>query len=542
MSSTVVTRFAPSPTGYLHIGGARTALFNWLLARSLGGKFLLRIEDTDLARSTEQAAAQLLADLKWLGLHWDNPELVYQSKRTAIYNALIDRLIAEGKAYKAYESSEELDALRKQAEREKRAFIYRRRDIPQETLRQYESEGRPHVVRFAMPVRDYSFRDVVLDKDVVQPAAQVQDFVIRKTDGMPTYHFAVVVDDAEMGVTHILRGQEHTLNTINHIALQEALGYPRPTYGHLPIILNADGSKMGKRDRDKKVRLSALMWLKNKQQTPAELARLTGLAEDRLNTWLEQTTTQLDIPEHQRVMAVVGLKESDLPEILVNDFRKNGYVPEVLLNFLALMGWSPGGDREQMSIAEMTQLFAIAGIGKSNARFARDKLMSFNTDFCAKAPLERLIPAMRDYLAANPESPLNRACDAQLGELIDMKRGFRTLREVDEKSAFMLLPDDAVTYDPAAVEKVLRKQEGFAVLTEMRPILAGLADWTLPAIDGAINAYCQQKNLGMGKVAQPIRVAVSGGTISPPIGNTLAFLGKEATLRRIDKCLAAKPE
>ena len=221
-TDTVMTRFAPSPTGYLHVGGARTALFDWLLARRLGGKFLLRIEDTDLNRSTEQACTQLLEDLRWLGLLWDNSELVFQSKRTGIYNERIDRLIDQGKAYKAYETSEELAGLRKEAEKHKRAFIYQRPN--DERMRQYASEGRPHVVRFVMPVRDYRFDDAVLGPDQGVPASQVQDFVIRKSDGMPTYHFAVVVDDAAMGITHVLRGQEHLLNTVNHIALQEALG------------------------------------------------------------------------------------------------------------------------------------------------------------------------------------------------------------------------------------------------------------------------------------------------------------------------------
>ena len=205
MSAKVVTRFAPSPTGYLHVGGARTALFNWLLARHHGadGKFLLRMEDTDLARSTEQATAQVLEDLRWLGLHWDNEQLVYQSKRAKVYDQIIDSLLARGLAYKAYDTREELDAMRKTAEREKKQFVYRR-DPSQRTPPQ--SDDRPHVVRFATPIKEYRFHDVVLGKEVVQPIDEVQHFVIRKEDGMSTYHFAVVVDDADMGITHILRG------------------------------------------------------------------------------------------------------------------------------------------------------------------------------------------------------------------------------------------------------------------------------------------------------------------------------------------------
>src|SRR5579862_1702208 len=234
---TIVTRFAPSPTGYLHVGGARTALFNWLLARHSGGKYLLRIEDTDVARSTEEATRQLVEDLRWLGLEWDNPELVYQSRRLPVYNAIIEDLMARGLAYKAYETNEELDAQRKQAERAKRQYRYRRPTLTAEQIRQYESENRPHVVRFAMAMKEYRFDDAVLGPNQGFGVGEVQDFVIRKSDGMPTYHFGVVVDDHDMGITHVLRGQEHLLNTCNHIALQEALGYPRPIYAHLPVIL-----------------------------------------------------------------------------------------------------------------------------------------------------------------------------------------------------------------------------------------------------------------------------------------------------------------
>ena len=537
----VVTRFAPSPTGYLHVGGARTALFNWLLSRHTGCRFLLRIEDTDLARSTEQAMLQLLDDLRWLGLHWDNPQLVFQSKRKHIYDSIIDDMIRRGLAYKAYETREELDALRKEAEKRKQAFIYRRGPLTDEQARQYESENRPHVVRFRMPVKDYTFRDFVLDKEVTLAADQVQDFVIRKTDGMPTYHFAVVVDDAEMGITHILRGQEHLLNTINHLGLQEALGYARPTYGHLPIILNVDGSKMSKRDRDKKIRHHANLWLKNTRTDIVGLATAAGLLFERVREWLEDTTKQLDIPEQSAIMRVVGLRESDLPEILVHDFRKNGYLPEVLLNFLALLGWNPGGDREHMTVDEMVQLFKLEDIGKSNARFNREKLLAFNTEACAAATPDRLLSAMRDFLAANPDSPLNQADDASLSRVIRMKPGVHILREIDDQSRFFFIPDDQIVYAPDAVDKVLRKNnnQGLTSLREIRSILSAAPDWTAHTLETAVKQYGEQHQLGLGKVAQPIRVAISGTTVSPPIFESLEFLGRPRTLARIDRCLAA---
>jgi glutamyl-tRNA synthetase len=540
MATNVVTRFAPSPTGYLHVGGARTALFNWLLARHTGGKFLLRIEDTDLARSTERAGAQLLEDLKWLGLTWDNAELVYQSRRLPIYDRIIGELISRGQAYKAFETREELMALQKESERHKRSYIYRRPTLTAEQLRQYESENRPHVVRFAMPVKDYRFDDAVLGPGQGVGPDQIQDFVIRKSDGMPTYHFAVVVDDAEMGITHVLRGQEHLLNTVNHIALQEALGYPRPVYAHLPVILAPEtGEKLSKRDRDRKIRQRAHEWMRSQKKSAADLATGAALSEVRVTDWLASDKKQFDLSEQPLVMKVIGLKDSDLPEIMVHDFRKSGYLPETLNNFLALLGWSPGGDRERMSMDDLIELFSLEGVGKSNAKFNREKLIAFNTEAAAAASPERLIPAFRDYLRANPQSPLNAATDEQLAMVLHIKKGFRIFREVDEPSRFLFIPDEQIQFDPDAVEKILKKQDGqgLAALKELRPILAGASEWTTAALDALVKQYAEQKKLGLGKVAQPLRVAVSGTTISPPIFESLEFLGREHTLARIDRCI-----
>jgi glutamyl-tRNA synthetase len=541
MSTPIITRFAPSPTGYLHVGGARTALFNWLLARHSGGKFLLRIEDTDLARSTEQATLQLLEDLKWLGLNWDNAELVYQSKRLPIYNKIIDDLMERGLAYKAYETNEELDAQRKQAERAKRQYRYRRPTLTDAQIRQYESDGRPHVVRFAMPVKEYRFDDAVLGPNQGFGAGEVQDFVIRKSDGMPTYHFGVVVDDAEMGITHILRGQEHLLNTCNHIALQEALGYARPTYAHLTVILAAEsGAKLSKRDRDQKIRKRVGEVMRSAKRPAADIAAAAGIAEERLSDWYANDAKQLDLSEQPRVMKAVGLREADLPEIMVHDFRRNGYLPEVLNNFLALLGWSPGGDRERMSMDELVQLFSLEGVGKANAKFNRDKLMAFNTEANAAAPTPRMVAALRDYLILHPDSPLGSASDADLERVLKMNHGFHILYEVDDKSRFLFVPDDQIEYQPDAVEKVLKKNDsqGAGALRDVRPVLEAVEAWDAAHIEQAVKGFCDQKQLGLGKVAQPIRVAVSGSAVSPPIFDTLEFLGKQRTLARIDRCLA----
>lgn len=536
---TVVTRFAPSPTGYLHVGGARTALFNWLLARHTGGKFLLRIEDTDLARSTDDATRQLLEDLRWLGLHWDNAELVYQSKRLHVYNKLIDELIARGQAYEAWESGEELDAMRQQAQRAKRPFIYKRPTYTPDLLKRFGDEGRRPVIRFAMPVKEYRFHDLTLGKDVVQSPHEVQDFVIRKGDGMPTYHFGVVVDDAEMGVTHVLRGLEHLLNTVNHIALQEALGYRRPIYAHLSVMLNPEtGEKLSKRDRDRRIRKRAQDWMRSTKRSVDDVAAACGLASSRLSDWLNTDTMQLDLSEQPKVMAVVGLTEADLPEVMIHDFRRNGYVPEVLLNFLALQGWSAGGDREQLTVEEMVQLFSLDRINSANPKFNREKLKSFSTDFFAKAAPDRLVSAMRDYLSVNPDSPLKSATDEELAKLLHMNAGFHVLREVEEKSRFFFTPDEQTENAPEAVEKVLMKndRQGLKALMAVRPILAGAGEWKAANLEAAVKSYCESSGLGLGKVAQPIRVAVSGTAVSPPIFESLEFLGRERTLARIDRC------
>ncbi len=537
----MITRFAPSPTGYLHVGGARTALFNWLLARHHGGQFFLRIEDTDRLRSTDEACAQLLEDLRWLGLHWDNPNLMYQSKRLAIYDSIIADLIKRGLAYEAYETPEELDAMRKQAESAKKSFTYRKRALSSADLARYRGEGRTPVVRFVMPVVEHRFRDAVLGKEIAMPAEEAQDFVIRKADGMPTYHFAVVVDDAEMGITHILRGQEHLKNTFYHIALQSALGYPRPIYGHLSIIMNIDGSKMSKRDGDKRIRRAAQDWLKKAGKSINTLEEKAHIAFSRIAEWLGDDSRQLDFEEQAKVMNAIGMRETELPEILVHDFRRNGYLPETLLNFLALLGWNPGGNLEHMSVDEMVKLFDIDGIGKGNAKFSREKLLSFNTEACAKAPAERLLSAMRDFLSVNPDSPLNAASDERLARVLHMKKGFRTLREVEETTRFFFIGDEQVIYDPDAVEKVLMKNErqGLNSLRDLREILSSAVEWTHSSLEGAVKQYCDAKQLGLGKVAQPIRVALTGSTISPSIFESLEFLGRERSLRRIDRCLAS---
>jgi len=489
----IKTRFAPSPTGYLHVGGARTALFNYLLARRSGGTFLLRIEDTDRARHDEAAVAKIIEDLRWLGIEWDegvdvgrSGELTdkgangpyRQSQRLELYREHVDRLLSEGGAYYAFETAEELDAMRKAARADKRVFSYRRPDhLPSPAdAEQARAEGRPVVVRFACPRKDVTIADEAFG-EVTMPAAEMDDFIILKADGWPTYHLANVVDDELMGVNYVCRGQEFLGQTWRHVLLREALGFAEPRYCHLPLIMDMAGRKLSKRDGD----------------------------------------------------------------VEVHAFRVAGYLPEVLVNFIALLGWRPVGDREKLTLAEMVELFSTDRIGKANAKFDRDKLLAFNTDAVAAAAEDRLLEGFKDYLSLNPGSPgpIPAGEDELLRHLLRVNKGFRTFADIPAKCGVLFGPDDAFEYDEKAVRKVLAKNggAGYGVLGELRGRLAE-CEWSADALQRLIEDYCRAKGLSMGKVAQPVRVAVTGRTISPPIYDTLLILGREKTLARIERCLA----
>ena len=497
----VRVRFAPSPTGYLHIGGARTVLFNWLVARKAGGAFILRIEDTDQTRHVEDSVQKILADLRWLGLDWDEGPQVggdygpyFQSERLDIYNRHLQQLLESGHAYYALETPEELQAMRTAAERATGGFKYPRPDtLP--TIEQGEAaraQSRPVVVRLKMPDEAITVVDEILGEVTIQ-ADQHEDFVIQKSDGFPTYHFACVVDDALMKVTHVLRGQEHLMNTPKHVALQRALGFPTPKYAHLPVIFNMDGSKMSKRDKEK--------------------ALEQGLAP---------------------------------PEIDVHDFRVAGYLPEAVVNFISLLGWSVGEDREQIDLKETIDLFSIERIGKKNAKFDRDKLLAFNADWAARLPADRLLELFRDFLGLNLDVPpaMRAADDAMLARVLEACRGFRTFTDVIKKGGFLFVPDDEILYDPKAVKKVLAKNEGagYAMLEYLLPKLEAITDWSTGPLEELIHGVVEEKQTKLGNVAQPIRVAVSGTTISPSIHETLVLLGKERTVDRVNRCVSQRKQ
>ena len=498
-SNEVRVRFAPSPTGYLHIGSARSALFNWLVARKAGGKFVLRIEDTDRSRHVEDSVSKILDDLKWLGLTCDEgPQAggefgpYFQSERLDIYEQYLQQLLDVGDAYYALESAEELAALRQTAQDAKSGYRYAR-PSPLPTVEQGRAArdaGQPAVVRFKIPDEDIVIHDEILG-EVTLAADQFEDFVIQKSDGFPTYHFACVVDDELMKITHVLRGQEHLANTPKHVAMQRALGFATPKYAHLTVVFNMDGSKMSKRDKEKAAA---------RGETP--------------------------------------------PEIDVHDFRVAGYLPEAIINFISLLGWSVSGDREQIGLDETVELFTIERIGKTNARFDRQKLLSFNTDWVARVSPDRLLEAFKDFAALNPDVPteMRQADDPLLARVLAACEGFRTFPDVVRKAGFLFVADDAIVYDPKAVKKVLAKNEGagYAMLDFLLGKLEDHHDWTTDALHDLIHAVAAEKETKLGNVAQPIRVAVTGTTVSPGIEETLILLGRDRTLARIRRCLAQK--
>ncbi|MCH8853986.1 MAG: glutamate--tRNA ligase, partial [Planctomycetes bacterium] len=420
--SSVRVRFAPSPTGYLHVGGARTALFNWLLARKHGGQLVLRIEDTDQKREVGDSLPKILDDLRWLGLDWDEgPESggdcgpYFQSKRLDLYDKYCQQLLDSGDAYYAFDTPEELAAMREEAKRKKQTFKYPRPHAfaTADDAERAKADGKPAVVRFKMPDHDITVTDTILG-EVTLSKDDLEDFVIRKADGFPTYHFACVVDDELMKISHVLRGSEHLNNTPKHIAIQQALGFATPVYAHMPIIMNMSGSKMSKRDKEKAI-----------------------------------------------------AKGEPPPEIEVHDFRAAGFLPEALLNFIALLGWSPGDDREDFALDELVEAFTLERIGKTSAKFDRVKLLSFNTDWSARVSSDRLLAAFKDFLqlriadcglrneeqqrrdreGAVPESRtpnheprsaippgLLTADDQTLARVLEVCKGFRTFADVVAKA------------------------------------------------------------------------------------------------------------
>ena len=474
----VRVRFAPSPTGYLHVGGARTALFNWLYARQQGGQFLLRIEDTDKARSTDESTRAIFDGLNWLGLNWDE-EVVYQGANLPRHQADARRMLDAGAAYRCFCTPEELEQRRKLAAASKEAFKYDRRcdRLAPEEVSKRVADGMPFVIRFRVPEGETSWDDIV-HETISFPNKDIEDFVILRSDGTPIYNLAVVSDDIAMRITHVMRGDDHISNTPKQIQLYRALGAELPRFAHFPMIHGLDGKKLSKR--------------------------------------------------HSATA--------------VSDYQHLGILPQAMNNFLVLLGWSPGGDREVMSMDEMVELFSEKGLLRKAAVFDTKKLEWMNGQHLSRLSAEALAPlAMATFVREGLLTENDpTATSPEFYKLLDfVKERCRTLDDLARlaRPYFTKLP---FTIDPALVDSHLKKDAVVtkALLTDSTNSLEALTDWTPEAMEPALRAVAERHGLAAGKVFQPIRVAVTGSTVSPGIFEVLVQIGREVSLKRLKEAAA----
>ncbi|HEX5048625.1 MAG TPA: glutamate--tRNA ligase [Gammaproteobacteria bacterium] len=470
MTSVVRTRFAPSPTGYLHIGGVRTALYSWLFARHHHGQFLLRIEDTDRERSTQPAIDAILTGMAWVKLEPDAPA-IYQTHRFARYAEVADRLLAEGKAYHCYCTREELDAMRAEALGAGRKPRYdgrcRNGVLPR--------AGVTPAVRFKNPTEGEVVVDDLVKGRIVFDNAELDDLIIRRSDGTPIYNFAVVVDDADMGITHVIRGDDHVNNTPRQINLLRALGVQPPAYAHLPMIHGPDGTKLSKRH------------------------------------------------------GAVNMLE----------YREHGFLPEALLNYLARLGWAHG-DQEIFTVQELVELFDLSAVSRSAASFDPQKLLWVNQQHMLKATAERLVPLLREQLE-------RRQLDCSNGPPLEqtvaaLRERSQTLAEMAERARCYYADYDDFAPDAA---KAHLTSGARPVLVDLRERFAKLEEWTEASTQTAVEATATTLAVKLGKVAQPLRVALTGQAASPGIGTTLVLVGRRRTEQRIDRAVAyidARPQ
>jgi glutamyl-tRNA synthetase len=459
---TIRTRFAPSPTGFLHIGGLRTALFCWLYARRHGGKFVLRIEDTDRERSTEAAIQQILDGMRWAGLEHDEGPF-YQTRRFDRYKQVIATMLAAGKVYRCYCTKEELEQMRvaQAARGEKPRYDGRWRD------RADAPSGEPFVVRFKTPLDGEVVVDDVVHGRVVFQNSELDDLIIARSDGTPTYNFCVVVDDMDMMITHVIRGDDHLNNTPRQMNMLLALGAPPPVYAHLPMILGTDGAKLSKR--------------------------------------------------HGAVSVL--------------QYRDDGFLPEALLNYLVRLGWSHG-DQEFFTVAEMVKLFDIADVNKSASAFNGEKLAWLNQQHIIRADPHRIVPELRRCLARDG---IEAADDSHLERIVIAQRErAKTLLEMADNSMFFFRAPQR--YEDKAVRKHVTA-ESLVHLRNFAQELATLFEWTAAVIHVALSEYSARSGVSLGKLAQPIRLAMCGSSVSPPIDATLAILGKQEALQRLNRAL-----
>lgn len=555
---TVVTRFAPSPTGALHIGGARTALFAWAFAKKHGGRFILRVEDTDLKRSSPESTHGILRDLGWLGLWSDEgPKYPCAKHGCGCGKALGDP------GYDPYDRERQLGSNGPyfQSQRAADGIYDKYVQLLLDAGKAYEDDG---AVRFRMD-KPIAFSDAVYG-DISVSADDLEDFVIRKgEDGgkLPTFHFAVVVDDALMEVTHVIRGQEHLSNTTKHAALYDTLAevtgdaetWRRPVWVHTPSIMNPGGSKMSKRDKAKAARAAAKDFIaahsdeifKTKFTESTLFYNSCGFGGEFPTTLLSGFISG-DNDESNMASAVADTLGLTLPEIEVDDFRGAGYLQSALLNYIALLGWNPGDNIEHFDTDFLCEKFSLDRIGKSNSTFDRVKLKDFNGKAIRELEpgkfVDRMTKYVEQYRKEWAESPIFGDVAKWQAFCGAVQERAQVLPDPLDANAFLIEPDDATTYDfsPKAIRKAMMGNDGLGVtlLEEMVGAFDALpAEGFGAAAHAKINELAEQAGINMGKYAQPVRIAVSGGPVTPPVDVTLELLGKDATLKRMRRCLDA---
>jgi glutamyl-tRNA synthetase len=458
-------RFAPSPTGFLHVGGARTAIFNLLHARHYGGQMLLRIEDTDVERSKQHHAEQIVSSLQWLGIDWDEGPL-YQSDRLDRYRERAEELVAGGKAYRCYCTVEELEAERAAAE--KAGIGYRYSGRCRGTGGDPET---PHVIRMRVPPGPIDFHDLIRE-DVHFEGELIDDFVLLRSDRNPTYHLSVVVDDIDMEVTHVARGDDHLSNTPKHIVLFNAFGAAVPVFAHLPLILGSDRKRLSKR---------------------------TGATS-------------------------------------AEEYRDMGIVPQALFNFLTLLGWNPGGDVELMSFGEAARVFDLGDVNKAPAVFDPEKLLWMNGQYLMRMSADEIHPHLVPFLGDRAR-PLE-----ELRPILELtKSRARTLKELAEHMEPFLTDDESIVYEPDAVKKHLKGDELASRLAALRDVLANTEPFDVTTSEQALRTLAESHGVSAAKLIHPLRLALTGRGASPPIFDVAVVLGKERSLRRLDRLIANLP-
>jgi glutamyl-tRNA synthetase len=514
----VRTRFAPSPTGYLHIGGVRTALFCWLFARRHGGQFILRIDDTDQERNVEEALAPILRGLQWMGIRWDEGPQVggphapyYQSQRLARYQAAVARLLDAGKAYRDFATTEEIQAEREAAQKEKCSFVYSRRwmaETPADAAR-FEAEGRKGVVRLKMPREGVLVIDDLVRGQVEFEWAREQDHVIQRADGSCLYHLANVVDDYEFEITHVIRAEEHLSNTPRQIFIAQSLGYALPQYAHLPFVAEPGSrTKLSKRKLDK--------YLKNR-----DFAEL--------------------MERGRKIATAMGLTidPATFNPVIVDFYEQIGFLPEAILNYLALLGWSLDDAREEFTPAELIEHFSLERVNKAPASFDPAKLMSFQDRAMRRVPIDEKVDLMLPYLekARLVESPATPDVRAKVQAVVSAAGDRIKIAGDVLDYPEMFQPNDRFAYDPKALEKVLKKPGAADLLVAFRERLAAAEQFEPAELESLLTRLADDRAVKPSDIVHPVRVAVTGRTIGFGLFETLAILGRPACLARIDRTL-----